>query len=645
METSPANPIKLKCECGATLKVPASVIGRKVKCPKCQRTFVAEDGGSIGIAPLESTQSGGRSELEELAQAERAATRKPSAVGASATTSCMLCHKPMPADAVLCVSCGYDARSGRRLGKAKTSTSIRSKLSKLSGIMGTFPMGCLLCAVGVAIGIGIWVAFAVMTGREIGWIAWGVGVLAGAGMLFGYQDSTDRAGVVAACMTIVGVLVAKAFVFIFVVYSMVTGDTEKLPFLRLYVHQQLTQKELDGRGVWDPAEREAQSEAAWEAVEKRVNTMSEAEVRQLAKQFRDDEARYDERLTETGFARSKLVSHEADLQAEAEGLAWNDDRRGKIWDRLDQKRRSLSEVEVGAQSTQLDAWMKEGRWADESYVQNHLAYALIADQLQTTPPKELEDQVKDLLDPDEMDIPEEVWTRLHADAVSKVKPMSHDQRVVELKRIEQENDDGNMRARLAYHFTERLAGQAGLSRRDSEARDPIRKEQERKFADYSHEQLVSDISLLDAWEKEGKWSDAPYLRQHLIDALADDAIDKRRQSEHARTEQQPSAEGEDDDRYWMPSSEEEKAFHRAAVAEVDAMPQAQHAQRIRDLEANDALKWNQQQSQADAKETRRVASGLAKAFFQSLLVPINALFLFLAIGSAFRIAARGFGGD
>ncbi len=58
-----------------------------------------------------------------------------------------------------------------------------------------------------------------------------------------------------------------------------------------------------------------------------------------------------------------------------------------------------------------------------------------------------------------------------------------------------------------------------------------------------------------------------------------------------------------------------------------------------------SVKRNQRQSVADAKETRRVASGLAKAFLQSLLVPINALFLFLPVGSAFRIAARGFGGD
>jgi hypothetical protein len=88
-------PIKVACQCGQSFNARDELAGKTVKCPKC--------GGALKIpAPAKAPQSGLVDLLEEAGLKEDA-------------HNCPACGVEMPAEAVLCVHCGFDLRKGRRL--------------------------------------------------------------------------------------------------------------------------------------------------------------------------------------------------------------------------------------------------------------------------------------------------------------------------------------------------------------------------------------------------------------------------------------------------------------------------------------------------------------------------------------------------
>jgi hypothetical protein len=75
-------------------------------------------------------------------------------------------------------------------------------------------------AVGGAIGAAIWAGIAYFTGYEVGWIAWGVGALAGVGTMAGARESAGfMSGIVASAIALASLLAGK-----FVAGSMVLDD-------------------------------------------------------------------------------------------------------------------------------------------------------------------------------------------------------------------------------------------------------------------------------------------------------------------------------------------------------------------------------------------------------------------------------------
>lgn len=71
-------------------------------------------------------------------------------------------------------------------------------------------LGLLGGGIGGAIGAAIWAVIAYTTGFEVGWIAWGVGVLAGVGMAIGARDDTSMlTGILAAVIALGSVLAGK----------------------------------------------------------------------------------------------------------------------------------------------------------------------------------------------------------------------------------------------------------------------------------------------------------------------------------------------------------------------------------------------------------------------------------------------------
>jgi hypothetical protein len=102
---------------------------------------------------------------------------------------------------VLCIACGYDLVAKKR--RVMTSSPAAGKKSK-----GAPPDAMVLLR-----GAGL---SAVLTGYQIGWIAWGVGAAAGGGMSYGADEVEDGTipGIITAFMALAGILLGKILIVI-----------------------------------------------------------------------------------------------------------------------------------------------------------------------------------------------------------------------------------------------------------------------------------------------------------------------------------------------------------------------------------------------------------------------------------------------
>jgi mannose/fructose/N-acetylgalactosamine-specific phosphotransferase system component IID len=138
---------------------------------------------------------------------------------------------------VLCVACGYDLRTGKRLEVAAPSDGeaeeeepeSQSKLAGAARGARSFLLGCVLSMLGALIGAVVWFVVAWLTGYESGWIAWGLGALTGLGMLLGSQRDNELSGITAAFISIVGILAAKWLIFAQVLLPIIRAAEEMAP--------------------------------------------------------------------------------------------------------------------------------------------------------------------------------------------------------------------------------------------------------------------------------------------------------------------------------------------------------------------------------------------------------------------------------
>jgi hypothetical protein len=131
----------------------------------------------------------------------------------------------MSNEAVLCVQCGFDTRSGRKLALDRgddedavdggLSPGKKKKKKKRSGETPqaiAFLYGCA-ASLGFALvgSVMWWVAF-YLTGFEFGIIAWVLGGMAGGGMAIAYGHEDMLSGLAAAAMAFLGIWAANAMI-------------------------------------------------------------------------------------------------------------------------------------------------------------------------------------------------------------------------------------------------------------------------------------------------------------------------------------------------------------------------------------------------------------------------------------------------
>lgn len=184
--------ISVACgSCAKRFRANEKLAGKRVKCPEC--------GGVLTIPPVDS---------------------------AALPRLCPSCAQPLDSKAILCVSCGYDTRVGRKIitvtdaDEAEDSSHnnhFGKKLPKsvlaAASSTGHFARGCVFSLIGALIGAGIWYGVALGLKLELGWIACVLGFLAGAGMAIGHREGDDGAGIAAAAISLAGIFAAKWMIY------------------------------------------------------------------------------------------------------------------------------------------------------------------------------------------------------------------------------------------------------------------------------------------------------------------------------------------------------------------------------------------------------------------------------------------------
>lgn len=262
--------ITVRCPCSAKLKVPATAAGRKIRCPKCKEAFTVP----AMPAPKETVEpaaepaadpSDGLSVMEQLVQQERTATTKSAPEPAQMKTSCPGCGAAIPGNAALCVQCGYNLQTGKQTKEANLRATKASAVArKLASGAGGFALGCILSAVGALIGAAVWALIAIVGELEIGFIACLIGFLAGAGMVLGYREKNQRAGVVAAGIAVLGIGAARVIMILFFLSAEIGDFVDTREFQQMVLSTHLAQLDFQEQNLppWN-------EDAWWELLEQK----------------------------------------------------------------------------------------------------------------------------------------------------------------------------------------------------------------------------------------------------------------------------------------------------------------------------------------------------------------------------------------
>lgn len=134
------------------------------------------------------------------------------------TQKCPACSAPINFDAVLCIACGYDRRSGDVL---ETVSEEQLEKGEARSNVDFLKRGAAVSFLFVMLGASIWFGLAIVMniGVKVGYPAILVGILAGLGMKRGYGQLSNKAtpdftaGMVATIMALVGIFAAKGLIF------------------------------------------------------------------------------------------------------------------------------------------------------------------------------------------------------------------------------------------------------------------------------------------------------------------------------------------------------------------------------------------------------------------------------------------------
>jgi hypothetical protein len=243
--------IAVQCpSCQATLKLKnEAALGKRVPCPKCGEPFVLKRPAK----PKPKSPPPKKPEPEEslvdftedIDEYEDYEASAPAPRQAPRGLPPVTNRREAPAMA----AAASDAPAVPKKRKKKRSESSGPPIP--AGFIGMIVCG----AIGGAVGAGIWAAVGYFSHYEVGWIAWGVGVLVGFGVRLAADDADGTTpGVIAAGLAIAAVLAGKYLVVSLVIDNlMAVGPAADRPVPPPGVDMTAVKAEILARsfGGWD----------------------------------------------------------------------------------------------------------------------------------------------------------------------------------------------------------------------------------------------------------------------------------------------------------------------------------------------------------------------------------------------------------
>lgn len=641
MAQDPSERIQSTCRCGARFRVSADAVGKKAKCPKCGESFTIRapaevpapttpNAGSapltkVGVQPKSRDAAPSKPEaremmapdslLDDLARMEQ----KAPSIGRSAPPqTCAKCGQILQPGAKVCMGCGYNALTGKVM---RSATVRQVQVAEAVSAGKRFALGVVCCGGVALVSAAIWFYIAMATFRESAWIAWLLVLACGWAMLKGWGKASPAGGIIAASISVGGILLAKALIFGFLVYAAITGDTENIHVQRLVVAELLTERQLDQEGIFELSKREKRYDEIHPQSELRVRLMSEEKVREMVQELRDEYAATSAIEDPVGRKRYRLAWHAADRRLEQLFLPEFDPRRQDFVKEEIRRLKELPEAELDAAIAQLEAWEKGGRWDDEAHIRNVCIRGIVTSGMEAR-----EAAIRaGALSNEELE--RAAWKEALARGESECDQKTHEQRAADLRAVERAVEREEMIGRLAYHRAERRADRAGLPQYD-DRREEYYDEEQSNLADIDDESLAQDITALDTWEDAGRWDDESYVR---------DLVAYHHANVNTQEVMAPRWADDDDDNDEL-SDEEWQQAYAEGLRKADALSPEERlalATKIDSGEIDLATETTEDNATAEA------IGLLIGAYFAWVLRPFSLLVFALAIASAYKVASSG----
>jgi len=311
MSEQTAEKISVQCACGKRLKAPPSAVGKKAKCPACGNVLTI-------TAPPPATEDDSLNALYDLAEQSDEAAKKPSSAYDD-STRCPQCMTAMPPGSVLCTSCGYDTRTGKKLATTRTKRTVEpihpldfgvaDRKSQRKDKMA--PQGKLMVGVAASVGLALaasipWFLVTYFTDRDFYILELLIGLGAGLGMQIGQKGYSKLGGALAAGITCVTLIVVRVLVIVAVLMPVIRKaatlasdlDDEGGPHRNPAIARMLADQELASQGANPDAIGADEASlkryiAALKRAGERVKKMSDSEyeaalVKAQQKEVRDE---------------------------------------------------------------------------------------------------------------------------------------------------------------------------------------------------------------------------------------------------------------------------------------------------------------------------------------------------------------------
>lgn len=218
---APTSKICIACKRDCSARPRSKDSQGRYTCKDCSDKLAGQRARSVQAAPVvppalqTEAEEPGADWMWDNAQAEPTFGAAPSAPAAA--TACPSCRTNMPGDAIACPACGHNILTGQKTPKSKgKSEGSGSGAGALSGVaskglsilVGKNPLVWAFGGmVGGAIGAGIWAGLALTLNLEVGYVAWGVGILSGIGVAI---CARDNAGMISGSIAVIIALASIA---------------------------------------------------------------------------------------------------------------------------------------------------------------------------------------------------------------------------------------------------------------------------------------------------------------------------------------------------------------------------------------------------------------------------------------------------